>query len=64
MTLLESLALFFPLFYFAALVYLIVLATRFVGAAERLARSQEEMTKAQREIAEALETLAFTKSRS
>ena len=55
---------FVPLLYLVALVYLAVLATRFVRAAERLARSHEETTRAQREIAEALETLAFRRSQT
>ena len=54
----------FPFIYYAAVIYLVVLAARFVRAAERLARAQEEAAKAQRDAAEALELLALRRSQS
>ena len=68
MTLLESVTFYaawiLPLAFYAAMIYLVVLAARFVRAAERLARSQEEAAKAQRDAAEALELLALRRSQS
>ena len=53
-----------PLLFYAALTYLIILATRLVRAVERSARSQEEKAKAQREAAEALKILASERIRA